>query len=79
MVVGDFVHNGWYLILLALVGFLVLVPLLKANEFGRFIVDAIKLRLPVIRGLLEMICLSFFTHHVGNLLGRELISRRPSR
>lgn len=47
---------------------MVLVRLLKANEIGRLIVDAIKLRLPMIGGLVEMICLSRFTHHVGTLL-----------
>jgi type IV pilus assembly protein PilC len=69
IVVGDFVHNSWYLIILAVVGFVVLIRLFKANEGGRYIVDAIKLRLPVIGGVVEMISLSRFTHHVGTLLG----------
>ena len=66
---GDLVHNGWYLILLAVVSFFLLVRLLKASEVGRFIVDAVKLRLPVVGMLLEMICLSRFAHHLGTLLG----------
>ncbi|MFQ5918251.1 MAG: type II secretion system F family protein [Candidatus Binatia bacterium] len=66
---GDLVHNGWYLILLAVVSFFLLIRLLKASEVGRFIVDAVKLRLPVVGMLLEMICLSRFAHHLGTLLG----------
>ncbi|MCZ6548233.1 MAG: type II secretion system F family protein [Deltaproteobacteria bacterium] len=66
---GNFVHNSWYIILLAAVSFFVLVRLLKARESGRFIVDAVKLRLPVVGTLLEMICLSRFAHHLGTLMG----------
>lgn len=66
---GNFVHNSWYFILLAVVSFFALVRLLKARESGRFIVDAVKLRIPVVGTLLEMICLSRFAHHLGTLMG----------
>jgi type IV pilus assembly protein PilC len=32
-------------------------------------VDAMKLRIPVIGNLIEMVCLSRFAHHVGTLMG----------
>ncbi len=68
MGVADFVQYGWYWILLGGAGFFVLIRLLKASEGGRLIVDAMKLKLPVIGGLIEKICLSRFSHHLGTLL-----------
>lgn len=68
MGVADFVQHGWYWILLGGAGFFVLIRLLKASEGGRLIVDAMKLKLPVIGGLIEKICLSRFSHHLGTLL-----------
>jgi type IV pilus assembly protein PilC len=68
MGVSNFVLHGWYWILLASASFFVLVRLLKANEGGRLILDAVKLRLPVIGGLVEKVCLSRFSHHLGILL-----------
>lgn len=68
MVFADLIRNGWYLILLGMAGFFVLLRLLKGSEPGRMIVDAVKLRLPVVGGLVEKICLSRFAHHLGILL-----------
>jgi len=68
MVLADVVRHGWYLFLLGGVGLFVLMRLLKTNPSGQFIVDAIKLRLPVIGGVIEKICLSRFAHHLGALL-----------
>lgn len=66
---SNFVRHGWYWILLAGASFFVLIRLFKVNEGGRLILDAIKLRLPVIGALVEKICLSRFSHHLGILLG----------
>ncbi|TAK06505.1 type II secretion system F family protein [bacterium] len=68
MAVADFVRYGWYWILLAGASFFVLFRFLKASEGGQVILDAIKLRLPVIGGLVEQVCLSRFSHHLGILL-----------
>ena len=68
MAVSNFVRHGWYWILLASASFFVLIRLLKASKGGRLILDAIKLRLPVIGGLVEKVCLSRFSHHLGILL-----------
>lgn len=68
MTAADIVRYGWYWILLGIASFFVLVRLLKASEGGLLILDAIKLRLPVIGGLIEKICLSRFSHHLGILL-----------
>lgn len=65
---GDVVRFGWFWILLGMAGLFVLVRVLGANEGGRLIIDAIKLRLPVIGGLVEKVCLSRFAHHLGLLL-----------
>jgi len=69
IVTGEFVEANWGWLLLGLLGCFILFRLFKASETGRFIVDAIKLRLPVIGTLVEMVCLSRFAHHVGTLLG----------
>lgn len=66
--VADFVRHGWYLLLLAGVGLYILIRLLKASDGGLLIVDALKLRAPVVGGLVEEICLSRFAHHLGTLL-----------
>lgn len=66
--VGDFVRHGWYWILLGSASFFVFLRLLTRSEGGLFLVDAIKLRLPVVGGLVEKICLSRFAHHLGILL-----------
>lgn len=68
MTAADIVRYGWYWILLGIASFFVLVRILKASEGGLLILDAIKLRLPVIGGLIEKICLSRFSHHLGILL-----------
>lgn len=67
MAAANFVRYGWYWILLGGASLFFLVRFLKASEGGMLIVDAIKLRLPVIGGLVEKICLSRFAHHLGIL------------
>ncbi len=66
---GEFVRAYWYLLLLGLVGLFILFQIFKSSEAGRFMVDAMKLRIPVIGNLIEMVCLSRFAHHVGTLMG----------
>jgi len=66
---GEFVSAYWYLLLLGLVGLFILFRIFKSSETGRFVVDAMKLRIPVIGNLVEMVCLSRFAHHVGTLMG----------
>jgi len=66
---GEFVSAYWYLLLLGLVGLFILFRIFKSSEAGRFMVDAMKLRIPVIGNLIEMVCLSRFAHHVGTLMG----------
>ncbi|HEY2988016.1 MAG TPA: type II secretion system F family protein [Candidatus Binatia bacterium] len=68
MVFADLVRNGWYLILLGAVGLFFLLRMLKASDQGIMFVDAVKLRIPVVGGLVEKICLSRFAHHLGILL-----------
>ncbi len=65
---ADIVHYGWYWILLGIASFFVLVRLTKVSEGGRYVLDLIKLRIPVIGNLVEKICLSRFSHHLGVLL-----------
>lgn len=67
MAVADMVRYGWYWILLAGTSLFFLIRLLKENENGILLVDAIKLRLPVIGPLVEKICLSRFAHHMSIL------------
>ena len=65
---ADIVRYHWYWVLLGIASFFVLIRILKANEGGQYILDAIKLRIPVVGGLVEKICLSRFAHHLGVLL-----------
>ena len=67
MAVADLVRYGWYWILLAGISLHVSIRLLKANETGLLILDAIKLKIPVVGGLIEKICLSRFAHHLSIL------------
>lgn len=66
---GKFVNANWHWLLLGSVVCFILFRLFKATPTGQFVVDAVKLRLPVIGTLVEMVCLSRFAHHVGTLLG----------
>lgn len=67
MGVADFVRYGWYWILLAGASLHVFMRLLKASESGSLILDAVKLKIPVVGGLIEKICLSRFAHHLSIL------------
>jgi len=68
MAAADIVRYDWYWILLGITSFFVLVRLTKVSEGGRYVLDLIKLRIPVIGNLVEKICLSRFSHHLGVLL-----------
>ena len=68
MAAAQFVRHGWYWMLLGAASLFVFFRFLKANEGGRFFIDVIKLRLPIIGGLVEKICFSRFAHHLGILL-----------
>lgn len=68
IVAADIVRVVWYWIPLGMVGFAISVRILRATEAGELIMDAITLRLPVIGGLVEKICLSRFAHHLGVLV-----------
>ncbi|MBI2359370.1 MAG: type II secretion system F family protein, partial [Deltaproteobacteria bacterium] len=75
---GDVVRFGWFWIILGIAGLFVLMRVLGAHEGGRLIIDAIKLRLPIIGGLIEKICLSRFAHHLA-LLRRTGVDITQSR
>jgi len=68
MALADLLRHGWYWLLLGGAGFVILIRFLKATEAGQLVVDAMKLRLPMVGGLVEKICLSRFAHHLGTLL-----------
>ena len=68
MALANFVRYGWYWLLVAGASFFFLIRFMKASEGGLVILDAVKLRLPVIGGLIEKVCLSRFSHHLGILL-----------
>jgi type IV pilus assembly protein PilC len=68
MAVADGVRHGWYVLLAVVAGLWVLARLLRSSPDGAFLLDALKLRLPVVGGLVEKICLSRFAHHFGILM-----------
>ena len=65
---GNFIRYGWYWMLLGAASLIVLIRLLKTIEGGRLIIDAAKLRAPVLGDFVEKICLSRFAHHFRTLL-----------
>ena len=64
-----FVQSNIVLLLLLLLLALVAVKLMSNSEKGRFIMDSIKLRLPVFGELIRINCLTRFARTLGTLLG----------
>jgi len=68
LAISDVFKSYWYIVMLCILGGIVGVHLVSRLEGGRLFLDRLKLRLPVIGGLIRKISLSRFAHHLGLLL-----------
>jgi type IV pilus assembly protein PilC len=68
MAVAEFVRDDWYWLFLGGGLGVVGIRILKTTEPGKLVIDAVKLKIPVVGNLVEKICLSRFAHHLGVLL-----------
>jgi len=63
------VGGGWLILLGCPVGFFLFVKLLKQFSAGRFAVDWVKLRIPVMGGIVSKSSIARFTRTLGTLIG----------
>lgn len=59
---------GWAYILCAPIVWMLLIKLLKMSEGGRYAVDAVKLKMPVLGGILSKTAIARFTRTLGTLI-----------
>jgi len=66
-----FVHGtppGWVVVLLSPIAFFLLLKLIKQSESGRFAIDTLKLKIPVLGTILSKSSVARFTRTLGTLL-----------
>lgn len=66
---STFLRGNWVLVILALVGMWIGFAGWRRTETGRFILDRLKLRIPLIGTILHRLALSEFTRSLATLLG----------
>lgn len=66
--ISKFFESNWLYMLLAVVGLVVGVQLLKRTPRGRFFLDGLKLKVPLFGQLITKLALSRFSHNLGILL-----------
>lgn len=59
---------GWVLLLFSPLGFFLLMKLLKQSQSGRYFVDALKLKIPILGTILAKSSVARFTRTLGTLL-----------
>ena len=60
--------GGWAVVLISPVALILLIKLLKQSEGGRYLVDSIKLKLPLVGGILAKTAVARFSRTLGTLL-----------
>ncbi len=65
---SDFVKNSWYWIPTGIIGFILLIKGIGATTLGRYILDKIKLRIPLFGGILTKAVIARFTRTLGTLV-----------
>jgi len=68
MVVSDFFRNQWYYLFGGIAAFIFLFKKIYATERGRFEIDRISLKLPVVGALIRKISVAKFTRTLGTLV-----------
>src|SRR3954464_1151636 len=59
---------GWAYVLFAPIGFMLIIKLIKISEGGKYAVDAIKLKIPILGGILGKTAIARFTRTLGTLI-----------
>jgi type IV pilus assembly protein PilC len=59
---------GWAYVLISPIAFLLLVKLLRLSEGGKYFVDAVKLKIPILGGILGKTAIARFTRTLGTLI-----------
>jgi type IV pilus assembly protein PilC len=66
--VSDIFRQYWYLLPAVPIGLIVLVKLIKKNRSGRYAIDKIKLKMPVVGPILNKTAISRFARTLGTLI-----------
>ena len=67
------VQSGWWLLLLAVAGLVVLVRMLGKTAKGRFLIDRSLLRLPAVGALVRKMAVARFSRTLGSLLENGVV------
>jgi type IV pilus assembly protein PilC len=59
---------GWAYVLISPIAFLLLIKLLRMSEGGKYFVDAVKLKIPILGGILSKTAIARFTRTLGTLI-----------
>jgi type IV pilus assembly protein PilC len=59
---------GWAYILVSPIVFVLIVKLIRLSEGGKYLVDAIKLKIPILGGILSKTAIARFTRTLGTLI-----------
>ncbi len=60
--------NGWAYVLFSPIGFMLIVKLLRMSEGGKYFVDAVKLKIPILGSILAKTSIARFTRTLGTLI-----------
>ncbi|HEX3355959.1 MAG TPA: type II secretion system F family protein [Tepidisphaeraceae bacterium] len=60
--------NGWAYVLFSPIGFALIVKLLRMSEGGKYFVDAVKLKIPILGSILAKTAIARFTRTLGTLI-----------
>ncbi|HZZ43433.1 MAG TPA: type II secretion system F family protein [Tepidisphaeraceae bacterium] len=59
---------GWAYVLFFPIGWMIMIKLVKLSEGGRYVVDAVKLKIPVLGGILSKTAIARFARTLGTLI-----------
>jgi type IV pilus assembly protein PilC len=59
---------GWAYVLFSPIGFILLIKLIRMSEGGKFVVDLIKLKIPILGSILAKTAIARFTRTLGTLI-----------
>ena len=60
--------NGWAYVLFSPIGFMLIIKLLRMSEGGKYFVDAVKLKIPILGSILGKTAIARFTRTLGTLI-----------
>ncbi len=66
--ISDFVKNSWYWVPAGIVGFFLFIKAVGATTVGRYILDKVKLRIPLFGTIMNKAVIARFTRTLGTLV-----------